>query len=145
MPNLFSALPVAILAWVFGSISGLTRTEIATVRPLAAAIAASSSSSPSDSTFTQRMPSSTASASSRSVLPTPENMIFSGGMPAARAQKLAPRDHVGAGAAPRQRSDHGLIGIRLHGVTDQRIDIGEGLRKDAIVPLERRGRVAIKR
>ena len=39
MPNLFSALPVAILAWVFGSMSGLTRTETLAVRPLLVAIA----------------------------------------------------------------------------------------------------------
>ena len=100
----------------------------------------------SDSTLTQRMPCSTASASSRAVLPTPENMIFSRRHAgAARAQKFALGDHVGAGAEPRQRRDHGLIGIRFHRIADQRVDVGEGLREHAIMPLKRRGRIAIER
>ena len=98
MPNLFSALPVAILACVFGSMSGLTRTEMLATRPLPAAIDASSSSSASDSTLTQRIPSSTASASSRAVLPMPENMILSGGMPAARARLSSPSETTSAPA-----------------------------------------------
>ena len=50
-----------------------------------------------------------------SVLPTPENMILSGGMPAASARfKFAFGDDIRAGAEPRQRRDHRLIGIRLH-------------------------------
>ncbi len=53
----------------------------------------------------QRMPSSTASASSSAVLPMPENMILPGGMPAsARALELAARHHVGAGAERGQAS-----------------------------------------
>ena len=42
MPNLFSDLPVAILAWVLASTSGLTRSETQTVRPFEAAICDSS-------------------------------------------------------------------------------------------------------
>ena len=45
---------------------------------------------------------------------------------AARAQQFAFGDDVGAGAEPRQRRDHRLVGIRLHGVADERIDVGEG-------------------
>ena len=44
-----------------------------------------------------------------------------------------------------QRRDHGLVGIRLHGVADQRIDVGEGVGEHPIVPLQRRARIAIKR
>ncbi len=76
MPNLFSDLPVAILAWVLASTSGLTRTETCAVLPFDTAIADSSSSSGSDSTLTQKMFSSSASASSSAVLPMPENMIL---------------------------------------------------------------------
>ena len=120
--------------------------EIATVRPFAAAIEASNSSSASDSTLTQRMPSSTASASSRAVLPTPENMILSGANAGgARAQQFAFGNDIGAGAELRQRRDDGLVGIRLHGVADQRVDIGERAGKDLVVPLQRRGRIAIER
>ena len=63
----------------------------------------------SDSTLTQRMPSSTASASSRAVLPMPENMILSGGMPAARARLSSPSDTTSAPApsAPASRSPPG--------------------------------------
>ena len=98
MPNLFSALPVAILAWVLASTSGLTRTETFAVRPLPAAMADSSSSSGSDSTLTQRMFSSSASASSAAVLPMPENMILSGGTPAASARLSSPPDTTSAPA-----------------------------------------------
>ena len=55
----------------------------------------------SDSTLTQRMPCSTASASSRSVLPTPENMIFCAGTPAARARNSSPSETTSAPAPSR--------------------------------------------
>ena len=116
------------------------------MRPLPAAIEDSSSSSGSDSTLTQRMPSSTASASSRAVLPTPENMILSGGMPAARARFSSPSETTSA-PAPSFASvrDHRLVGIRLHGVADERRHVGEGVGEDPVVALERRGRIAIER
>ena len=63
----------------------------------------------------------------------------------ARALELAFRDHVGAGAEPRQRLDHGLIRVRLHGVADERAHIRERLREHLIVPLDRRGGIAIER
>ena len=90
--------PVAILAWVLASTSGLTRTETFAVRPLLAAMAESSSSSGSDSTLTHRMFSSSASASSAAVLPMPENMILSGGTPAASARLSSPPDTTSAPA-----------------------------------------------
>ena len=46
----------------------------------------------------QRMPSSTASASSRAVLPSPENMILSAGTPASRARISSPSDTTSAPA-----------------------------------------------
>ena len=60
MPNLFSALPVVILAWVLASTSGLTRIETGATAPRAAAIREIWSSSGSDSTLKQRMPLSRA-------------------------------------------------------------------------------------
>ena len=44
-----------------------------------------------------------------------------------RAPHLAFRNHVGAGAELCQHRQHGLVGIRLHGVADQRVESGEGL------------------
>ena len=62
-----------------------------------------------------------------------------------RALQFAARDHVGAGAEPRERRDHRLVGIRLHGVADERRHIRERVGEHAVVPLQRRGRIAIER
>ena len=63
----------------------------------------------------------------------------------ARALQLAFRHHIRAGAELGQRLDDGLVGIRLHGVANQRIDIGESAGEHFVVPLQRRGRIAIER
>ena len=128
MPNLFSALPVEIFLWVLASTSGLMRSEIGAVLPSAAARADSSSSSGSDSTLKQRMPA------------CEREIHFARGLADARKQDLvgrnaggqcaaqfAFRNHVGAGAELCQRAQHRLVGIRLHGVADQRVEAGEGL------------------
>ncbi len=58
-------------------------------------------------------------------------MIFSGGMPAARARNSSPSDTTSAPAPSfAKRRDHRLIGIRLHGVADERVDVGEGSGED---------------
>ena len=146
MPNLFSDLPVEILAWVPASTSGLTRTEIRAVLPASTASRDSSSSSGSDSTLMQRMSAASAARSSASVLPTPENKIFCGGNAGGqRPLQLAARHHVGAGAELCQRAQHRLVGVGLHGVADQRLFAGEGLGEHPVVPLQRRGRIAIER
>jgi hypothetical protein len=76
----------------------------------------------------------------------PENMIFSGAMPAVpRAPELAAGHHVGAGAELGKRLDHRLVGIRLHGVADERVHVGEGAGEYLVVTPQRRGRVAIER
>ena len=98
MPNLFSDLPVAILAWVPASTSGLTRTEIRAVLPVSTASFDSNSSSGSDSTLMQRMSAASAARSSVSVLPTPENRILFGGMPAASARFNSPPETTSAPA-----------------------------------------------
>ncbi len=98
MPNLFSDLPVEILACVPASTSGLTRTEMRAVLPISAASRDSSSSSGSDSILMQRMSAESAARSSASVLPTPEKTIFEGGMPAARARFNSPPETTSAPA-----------------------------------------------
>ena len=62
-----------------------------------------------------------------------------------RAAQLALRDHVHAGAQPRQGGDHGLVGVGLDGVADQRVEAGEGLLQHPVVPLQRGGGIAIER
>ena len=100
---MFSALPVAILAWVFGSTSGLTRIEMSAVRPLAAAIDGKQFELRLGLDIDAENALSTASASSRAVLPTPENMILSAGMPAARARSNSPSETTSAPAPSRAR------------------------------------------
>jgi len=61
-----------------------------------------------------------------------------------RALQFAAGDDVGAGAESRQRAEHRLIGIGLHRVADEDLLAGKGLREHAIVPLQRRRRIAIE-
>ncbi len=56
----------------------------------------------------------------------------------ARAAQLALGDDVHAGAQPRQRRQHRLIGIGLHRVADQRRPVGESRAEDAKMALDRR-------
>ena len=60
-------------------------------------------------------------------------------------QQFAARHHVGASAEIAERLQHRLVGIRLHRVTDQRIDIGEGVGEDLVMARQRRRRIAIER
>ena len=63
----------------------------------------------------------------------------------AHAAQLAARHHVGAGAEPRQRRDHRLVGIGLDRVADERRHVGKGFREDPVMPLQCRRRIAIER
>ena len=94
----------------------------------------------------QRMPSSSASASSSRGLAEPgEHDLVGGDAGQPRALELAAGHHVGAGAELGQRLDHRLVGIRLHGVADERVHVGEGAGEHLVVPRQRRGRIAIER
>ena len=87
-----------------------------------------------------------ASAISSRVLPTPAKMIRSAGTPAARRPlQLAGRDHVHAGAEPGHGREHGLVGVGLDGEADEVVGAGERLVEHAVLPLERRGGIAIER
>jgi len=113
MPNLFSALPVVILAWVAASTSGLTRSATGAVTPRALASPEITRSSCSDSTLNCMMPASSAAAISAADLPTPANTILPPARRRERAGELAARDDVGAGAEPRQGRDHRLVAMAL--------------------------------
>ena len=92
------------------------------------------------------MPSSTASASSRSVLPTPENMIFSGATPAARARNSSPSETTSAPAPSRASvAITAWLELALSGVADERVDVGEGAGEHPVVPLQGRARIAVER
>ena len=146
MPNLFSDFPVAILACVLRIDIGIDAHEMSTLRPFAAAIATAVRAparirhSRTGCRYRRRR------ASSASVLPMPENMILSGGTPAVSTRFNSPPDTTSAPAPSRASvAITRLIGIGLDRVADERRHIGEGVGEDAIMPLERRGRIAIER
>jgi hypothetical protein len=61
----------------------------------------------------------------------------------AGAAQLPFGDDVHAGAETGERGEHGLIGIGLHGVTDERRHIGKNSREGEVLLLEARARVKI--
>ena len=101
MPNLLSALPVVILAWVPASTSGLMRSATFIVRPMELAMAEITSSSAALSTLIWPIASPIASRISRAVLPTPENTMSCAATPPARARRSSPSLVTSAPAPPR--------------------------------------------
>ena len=147
MPNLFSFLPVEILACVPASTSGLMRTETGATLPIEAAMSFSRSSSGSDSRLKHLIPSSTARAASR--------------RPSCRRRKTrssrarCPRQSPAPARRPkphRRPRLHAAISfstawfeLRLHGIGDQRRHAGEGLAHDPHVAAQRGGRIDVER
>ena len=74
-----------------------------------------------------------------------EHDLFGWNAGGQRALQLAARDHVGAGAEFCKRAQHRLVGVGLHGVTDQRLLAGKGVAEHPVMALQRRGRIAIER
>ena len=63
-----------------------------------------------------------------------------------RPAKLAFRHHVHAGSQPRERGEHAEARISLDRVADESaVHAGERVGKHPVMPLERRGRIAIER
>ena len=62
-----------------------------------------------------------------------------------RALEFAFRHHIRAGAEAGERLDHGLVGIRLHGVAHQRAHVGEGRGEHLVMTFKRCRRIAIER
>jgi hypothetical protein len=61
-------------------------------------------------------------------LQAPENTTRRGGAAGRQhPRELAARDDVEAGAARRQRAEHGQVAVRLDGVADPRRVAGEGV------------------
>ena len=63
----------------------------------------------------------------------------------ARTLQFAERHHVGAGAERGEGLDHRLVGIRLHGVADERAHVGERAGEDLVVTRQCRGGIAVER
>ena len=146
MPNLFSALPVAILAWVFGSMSGLTRIEIS----IGAALGGGDRGQQFELRFGFDVDAQDALVDrlrqlAHGLADAGEHDLVRRDSGGAGAQQFAAGDDVGAGAELGQGRDHGLVGIRLQGVADQRVDVGEGAGEHGVVPLQGRARIAIER
>ena len=62
-----------------------------------------------------------------------------------RAPQLALGDDVHAGAKLGERAQHRLVRVGFDGIADERVLPGEGFRQHAVVPLQRRRRIAIER
>ena len=75
---------------------------------------------------------------------TREDDLFRRNASRQRAMDLALRDHVSAGAEPRQRANDRDIGIRLDRVANERVAPGKGLRKHVVMALDGRRRIAIE-
>ena len=73
-----------------------------------------------------------------------EHDLLRGDIDGERAAKLALGDDIHAGAGACQSGKHAEIGIGLDRIADERVGPGEGLGEDAIMPLKRRGRIAIE-
>ena len=115
MPNLFSALPVAILAWVRASTSGLTRIATGAATPSRCATSESARELGLGLDVELADAGSSASRISPPVLPTPEKTIRSPGTPAARARRNSPSETTSMPAPSEAISaQHGEVGIGLH-------------------------------
>ena len=120
MPNLFSLRPVEIFSCVRASTSGLMRRLTGRVRPAPTATCGEQLElrlrfdvEAGDARL------SSAKASSRARLADAgEDDLLRRDAGGERAAQLALGDHVGAGAEPRQRRDHRLVGVRLQRVAD---------------------------
>ena len=90
MPNLFSARPVVILAWVCAPTLGFILNATFATFPLAAASSFITSSSGMLSTLKHDMSLSIPRFISQSLLPTPAKTILSLGKPASSAACISP-------------------------------------------------------
>jgi len=132
-PNLFSALPVEILAWVMASTSGLIRTDATAVTPRAAAMRWIASSSARDSMLKRPMPTSSASAISASDLPTQ------------RALQFATGHDVSARAFLGQQAQYRAVAVGLDRVADAGVQPGQRLAQRAHTLADGRRGIDIQR
>ena len=146
MPNLCSALPVEILAWVFASTSGLMRKAIRAVAPR------------EDATSLKRaklglgfdVEAENAGIQREGHLGAGLADAGKHDFPRRNARGQRPVDfalgnNVRAGAELGQRADDGKVGVRLDRIADQRVAGRERPGEDLIMPLDGRRRVAIER
>ena len=133
MPNLFSFLPVEILAWVSASTSGLTR--IATW----AVCAARCRDRAEPPQFGDQLDIDLVDAGGKRRLQLAARLADAGKDDALRrhaggegAPQFAFRDDVGAGAEPGEQAQHGEVRVGLDGEADQRAGAGrEGVAQSA--------------
>ena len=90
IPNLFSARPVVIFAWVWAPTLGFRRKATRATLPLAAASSLMTSNSGMLSTLKQKMSLSSPRFISQSLLPTPAKTIFELGKPALTDASISP-------------------------------------------------------
>ena len=145
MPNLFSALPVEILACVLASTSGLMR------RAMRAVAAEARGDLAQRIELGLRLDVEAVDALAQGVghffpglADAGKDDAIGGHACGPRAAQLAFRHHVHAGAQTRQGGNDRLVGVGLDGVADEGVQPGERLLQHAIVPLQRGGAVAVE-
>ena len=119
MPNLFSFMPVAILAWVRASTSGLTRIAIGASRPRA--LATSLKQLELGRGFDIDLLYSGVERECdlrRRLADAGEDDALGRHAGGERAAELALGDDIGAGAEPRQEADHREIRVGLDRIAD---------------------------
>ena len=129
-PNLFSLLPVVILAWVLASTSGFTRSATRAVRPMPVAMAEIIAISSALSALIWKMSSAEGVARSRARSCRRRRRRWrAAGMPAARAMRSSPSLTTSAprpSAASTRSTDE--VVVALHGEVDGRGQPGVGQR-----------------
>ena len=142
---MFSALPVAILAWVSASTSGLTRSATRAVRPLAVATGRKGRE------FGLRLDVEAEDVLVESerdlafrLADTRERDAVARHAGGACAAQFTLRDDVHSRTEARQRGQHRLVGIGLDGVADERVEAGKRIAEDSVVAGDGRGGIAVE-
>ena len=146
MPNLFSDLPVEIFACVIASTLGLMRTETRRGRahrgrdfaqPLELGLALDVEAVDAELEGAAHLGVGLGDAR--------EDDLVRRNAGGDGALELAARDHVGAGALGGEHLQHGLVGVGLHRIGEQRLDAVEGLAHHPHVAAQRCRRIAVER
>ncbi len=145
MPNLDSFLPVEMYRWVLGSTSGLTRSAMGATLPMSAGDAVDRVQ------FGLAFDIEHEDAGVEGLGDLLVGLaharedgfarVSAGGLD---AEQFSARDDVEAAAVLGEELQDAQVRVRLHGVADQRVDLGEGFLKGLELARESGGAVDVK-